>query len=166
MYVVPIALVPDVPAVLLDVVPAVLVVDDDGVSVFFAFVNMNAVPEVADVVLLAVELAEPEPSFRHPVAVIVSALCCDVLVLVVGSCAPAATAPTKTTAATPLSQAVFFMRVSSDAAVCKPCSPTAQAAMRSTASATGISASTGRPKTLLRGWFQDAEQDSHGTDKW
>ena len=111
---------PDVPVALLDVVPAVLVEDDDGdASVFFAFVSMNAPEEVADGVLLAAELAAPEPSCRHPVAVIVSDRCCVVVLLVVGCCAPAATAPTNTMVATPLSQVLFCIRVSSDAAVCK-----------------------------------------------
>jgi hypothetical protein len=118
---VPVAL-PDVPVALLDVVPAVLVEDDDGdASVFFAFVSMNAPEGVADGVLLAAEPAAAEPSCRHPVAVIVSDRCCEVLVLVVGSCAPAAIAPAKMTVATPLSH-ILFCIVSSDAAVCKRCS--------------------------------------------
>ena len=83
--------------------------------------DMNAPEGVADGVLLAAEPAAAEPSCRHPVAVIVSDRCCEVLVLVVGSCAPAAIAPAKMTVATPLSH-ILFCIVSSDAAVCKRCS--------------------------------------------
>ena len=97
--------VPDVPAVVLDVVPEVDI---------FAFVNTNELEaDELDVVVLVL-LEDPlDPCWRQPVTVTLSlSELRDVAVLLVGSCAPATMAPANSIATAPLDHIVHFICIS------------------------------------------------------